>query len=420
MQGKTLSVPRAACSHALQRRSVRSGVAPRPHGLEALDLLGLDTRVDLHDGDRRRLLREGVEADDEPLSSLDLELVLVGRALDLALRVALLDRRDHSAHLVDARDVLPGQLLEARRQATRRRSSRRARRRSPRRRSRRPTTCCVRSAIVAASLVGRPSASSYELVWSDWQPAEHGGERLHGHARHVHERLLRRERHPGGLAVEAQRARAVRLRAEALAHDALPHAPRGAELRDLLDEVVVHVEEERELRAERVDVEARVDRGLHVRDAVGERERQLLRCVRARLADVIAADGDRVPAGHLAGAPREHVGDEPDRGPRRVDVRPARDVLLEDVVLHRAAKRAARHALLLGDGDVEAEEDGRRRVDRHRRRDLAERQALQQRAHVLDRVDGDADAADLAACARGSSESRPICVGRSKATLSPV
>ena len=46
--------------------------------------------------------------------------------------------------------------------------------------------------------------------------AEHGGERLHRDARHVDERLLRRERHPRGLAVEAQGARAVGLRAEAV------------------------------------------------------------------------------------------------------------------------------------------------------------------------------------------------------------
>jgi hypothetical protein len=49
------------------------------------------------------------------------------------------------------------------------------------------------------------------------------------------------------------------LRAEALAHDPRPHAPRGAELGDLLEEVVVHVEEERQPRRELVDVEPGVD-----------------------------------------------------------------------------------------------------------------------------------------------------------------
>ena len=70
--------------------------------------------------------------------------------------------------------------------------------------------------------------------------------------------------------------------AEAIAHQARPQPPGGAELRDLLEEVVVGVEEEREALAERVDVEAGVDAGLHVGDGVGERERDLLHGGRAR------------------------------------------------------------------------------------------------------------------------------------------
>ena len=81
---------------------------------------------------------------------------------------------------------------------------------------------------------------------------------------------------------------------------------------------------------------------------------------------------------------------------RRVDVGAARDVLLEDVVLDRARQRRERHALPPRHGDVERQQDDRRRVDRHRRRDAVERDAVEQRRHVLDRVDRDADAADFA------------------------
>ena len=77
-------------------------------------------------------------------------------------------------------------------------------------------------------------------------------------------------------------------RAEAVAHDARPQAPRRAQLRDLLEKVVVQVEEEGETRAKLVDVEAARDRRLDVADAVGERERDLLHRRRARLADVVA------------------------------------------------------------------------------------------------------------------------------------
>ena len=59
-----------------------------------------------------------------------------------------------------------------------------------------------------------------------------------------------------------------------------------------------------------------------------------------------------------------------------------------------------RDALLLADRDVEREQDRRRRVDRHRGRDVAERDAAEERLHVLERVDRDALAADLALRAR--------------------
>ena len=137
------------------------------------------------------------------------------------------------------------------------------------------------------------------------------------------------------------------------------------------------------------------DRRLAVGDRVGERERELLGGRRPRLAHVVARDRDRVPARQLLRAELEDVGHEAHRRPRRVDPRPAGDVLLEDVVLGRARDPVARHALLLGGGRVEREQDRRRRVDRHRRADLAERQAVEQDLHVGERADRDADPADL-------------------------
>ena len=67
-----------------------------------------------------------------------------------------------------------------------------------------------------------------------------------------------------------------------------PEPPRRPELRDLLEEVVVRVEEEREPRAEIVRREPGRDRRVAVGDAVRERERELLHRGRARLADVVA------------------------------------------------------------------------------------------------------------------------------------
>ena len=104
--------------------------------------------------------------------------------------------------------------------------------------------------------------------------------------------------------------------------------------------------------------------------------------------------------GIALGAVREQIRRQPHRRLRREDVVPARDVLLEDVVLHRAAQLGRRHALLLGDELVEKKEKRRGRVDRHRRRHAVERDRVEQDLHVGERVDRDAGAADLAERAR--------------------
>ena len=89
-----------------------------------------------------------------------------------------------------------------------------------------------------------------------------------------------------------------------------------------------------------VDVETGRPSELDVREPVRERERELLRGGAARFADVVAGDRDRVPAGHLGLAEPDRVGDDPHRRPGREDELLLRLVLLEDVVLERAAQRA--------------------------------------------------------------------------------
>ena len=83
-----------------------------------------------------------------------------------------------------------------------------------------------------------------------------------------------------------------------------------------------------------------------------------------------------------------------------IDPRVLRHVFLEDVVLHRAAQLRDRHALPLRRGDVEAEQNRRRAVDRHRRGHLIERNAREQRFHVGQARDRDPALADLSLGAR--------------------
>ena len=231
-------------------------------------------------------------------------------------------------------------------------------------------------------------------------PAEHRSERLDRGADDVHLGLLRGQRDAGRLRVEAHQPGARVAGAEAVAQLARPDPPGGAVLRDLLEEVEVGVEEEGQARREVVDVEPALDRPLDVGEAVREREGELLRRGRAGLADVVAGDRDRMPLRQLRRAVLDHVGDEPHRRLGREDVLLLRDVLLEDVRLDRPAQVLGGDALLLADRDVEREQDRRRRVDRHRGRDVAERDPAEERLHVLERVDRHALAADLALRAR--------------------
>ena len=150
-----------------------------------------------------------------------------------------------------------------------------------------------------------------------------------------------RQRHAGGLGVEAHPRRALVLGAVALGHQLVPDPPRRPELGDLLEEVAVAVEEEAEPRREVVDPQPACECRLDVGHPVGDRERQLLDRGRAGLADVVAADRDGVPARHLARPELDGVGHQPHRRHRREEEFLLGDELLEDVVLE-SCPRAGR------------------------------------------------------------------------------
>ena len=100
--------------------------------------------------------------------------------------------------------------------------------------------------------------------------------------------------------------------------------------------------------------------------------------------------------GSSVAAPGENVGDDAHGRADGIDVGAAGDVFLEDVVLHGAGEFCEVGALLFGDGDVQAEKNGGGGVDGHRGGDFFERDAVEERFHVFERIDGDADFADFA------------------------
>ena len=177
--------------------------------------------------------------------------------------------------------------------------------------------CCVRSAMRGRVFGGQRQRLVAAVGVQRLRAAEHRGQRLQRDAHDVVVGLLRGQRAAGRLRVEAQLQRPRVGGAEAVAHDPRPQAAGGAELGDLFEEVVVGVEEERQPLAERVRRRARRrPPPARRRCALAQRERHLLHRRRAGLADVVAADRDRVPLRHLALAVGEDVGDDPQRRPR--------------------------------------------------------------------------------------------------------
>ena len=183
--------------------------------------------------------------------------------------------------------------------------------------------------------------------------------------------------------------------------DLVPEIDEGAHLADLGDEAHAGIDEERDaaeqLRELRVGNFAGllhlIEHGL----GMGEREGKLLHRRGTGLLQMIGADIGRVPFRHLARGVDDGVLDQPQRRRRREHVSPARKIFLQDVVLHRAGELLTRHALLVGERDIEREQPRRRGVDGHRGVHLAERDALEQRAHIAEMRDRHADLANLAA-----------------------
>ncbi len=197
-------------------------------------------------------------------------------------------------------------------------------------------------------------------------------------------------------------AEAAQLRvvdAVAVARDLVPQLDERAHLAHLLDEAQAGVDEEADATdaaGELTGVDAAaLAQEVEQPDRGGQREGQLLRRRGPGLLQVIGADVGRVPLRHPVDAVLVHLRGEPHAGRRREDVRAAGQVLLDDVVLRGAAQAALVDAALARQGDVEREQPHRGPVDRHRRVGAGQVDAVEQDAHVVERVDRHPDLADL-------------------------
>ena len=161
------------------------------------------------------------------------------------------------------------------------------------------------------------------------------------------------------------------LDAVALAADAVPQRGEGPHLARLLDEADAGVDEEADAAdhgGQLVGVDlARVAHAVEHADGGGQGVGDLLDRRGPGLLQVVAADVDRVPLGRVAHRVGDGVDGEAEARAGREDVGAPAEVLLDDVVLRRARQAARVDAVVLGVGDVEAEQPGRGGVDRHGR-----------------------------------------------------
>src|SRR6185369_2378328 len=313
-------------------------IAARLEGRDFLALLLLEAAVDAQDLERLAVFhRVAVDADGDVLVFVDRLLECVCGVGDLGLRIADLDRAHDAAEIVDAADVLLGLALHAVGERFDRIAA--AERVDGVHDAAFLGEDLLRAQRDGDRLFRRKRERFVERIGVQrLHSGQNRGQRLHGDANDVVERLLRGQRNSRRLRVRAHQAGAVGLGAEALAHDARPQAPRRADLGDLFEEVVVDVEEERQARSEVVRVKPALDGRVDVTDPVGERERELLDRRRAGFADMVAADRYRMPLRRFLHAELDHVGHDPQRRLGRTDPFLLRDELLEHVVLDGAAR----------------------------------------------------------------------------------
>ena len=137
----------------------------------------------------------------------------------------------------------------------------------------------------------------------------------------------------------------------------LPELHEGAHFAHLLDETDSRVHEKAHaadhLAKLRVADSPGILDGIEYPDRGDERIGQLLGGRRPRLLQVITADIDRIPFGHMLDRVGDQVRDEPHRCIRREDIRAPREVLLDDVVLRRSAKHLGVDSPFLRERHVE-------------------------------------------------------------------
>src|SRR6266516_7428445 len=110
---------------------------------------------------------------------------------------------------------------------------------------------------------------------------------------------------------------------------------------------------------------------------------------------MIATDTDWIPSRKICCAVAEHIGDNAHRMPWWIDIRAARNVLLQDIVLYSAGELAHISSLLFRYGNIQREQDTGCGIYRHRGADTFQGQTIKQCLHIFQAGDRDTHFANL-------------------------
>ena len=185
--------------------------------------------------------------------------------------------------------------------------------------------------------------------------------------------------------MRAQRQR-LRVLGPETPHQFGPKHARGAHLGDFHEHVLPLRPEERQARREGVDRNPRLHPRPHILDAIGQRVGHLQIGRGARFLHVVAGNADAVELGHGLRGVSKNIRNDPHRGLGRINVGVPHHVFLEDIVLDRPDQLLRRHPLLLAGHDIKSHDRNDRSVHRHGNRHLVQRDAIEERFHVFDRI----------------------------------
>ena len=333
---------------------------------------------------------EAVHADDGALARLDLGHAARVRLDELPLHVARLDRGDRAALLLDARDLRPGRGLDLGGLLL------------DHHRALEDVAVLEHVGLVGEDLLDAqrpllvPRARQAERLvpGGELQRAaarvarQRHAERLERDARHVVLGLRLGEPERVHLHAVAEAAHASSsVDAVALEPDLVPHARERAHLADLLDEADAGVAEERDAAEHRAEL-ARAARAPS--RAPPSRSRARTRPPAPASRRPPAGDSEQTLIGfHFGTCSTVHsiiwrVRSSDGRGGKMYVPRDRYSFTMSFCVVPCSSPRG--DAVALRDRDVQREQPRRRRVDRHRRVHLVERDALEQRVHVGDRA----------------------------------